>query len=227
MFNAEKLLGKIISETLGGSGSEKKRKRRKSNSLLDSLASGQGLMTAIGLGVGAYEILKQQKQKNPGISAGTSAPPSVPTGSTTNSAPPPLPGSSQTPPPVPSAGGEKETAESATADELARRMIQVMIAAAHADGTLDEAEEKAILDRLRGAELDGEEKMFLLDELHQPRSVEELTAGIVDSSTAKAMYMLAVAAIEVDTEDERSWLDELGAQLGLSSEVRRFIEEQG
>ncbi len=228
MFNAEKLLGKIISETLGGSSSGKKRKGGKGNSLLDSLASGQGLMTAIGLGVGAYEILKQQKQKNTGISAGTSAPPSIPTGSASNSAPPPLPGSSQaSPPPVPSAGGEEKTAEPATAEELARRMIQVMIAAAHADGTLDEAEEKAILDRLRGAELDGEEKMFLLDELHQPKSVEELTAGIVDSSTAKAMYMLAVAAIEVDTEAERSWLDGLGDKLGLSPEVRRFIEEQG
>ncbi|MCF6187209.1 MAG: tellurite resistance TerB family protein [Desulfobulbaceae bacterium] len=102
-----------------------------------------------------------------------------------------------------------------------------MIAAAHADGTLDEAEEKAILDRLCGVELDGEEKMFLLDELHQPKSVEELTTGIENSSTAKAMYMLAVAAIEVDTEAERAWLDGLGEQLGLSSEVRRFIEEQG
>ncbi len=228
MFNAEKLLGKIISETLGGSSSKKKRKGRKSNTLLDSLASGQGLMTAIGLGVGAYEILKQQKQKDTGISAGTSAPPSIPTGSNSSSAPPPLPGSTQaTPPPVPSAGGEEKAAGTVSGEELARRMIQVMIAAAHADGTLDETEEKAILDRLRGAELDGEEKMFLLDELHRPKSVEELTAGIEDSSTAKAMYMLAAAAIEVDTEAERSWLNGLGDKLGLSQEVRRFIEEQG
>ncbi len=227
MFNAEKLLGKIISETLGGSGSGKKRKGKKSNSLLDSLASGQGLMTAIGLGVGAYEILKQQQQKDTGISAGTSAPPPIPVGSASGSAPPPLPGSTQaTPPPVPSAGVEEKKAGAVSAEELARRMIQIMIAAAHADGTLDEAEEKAILDRLRGAELDGEEKMFLLDELHRPKSVEELTAGIEDSSTAKAMYMLAAAAIEVDTEAERSWLDGLGDKLGLSPEVRRFIEEQ-
>lgn len=227
MFNAEKLLGKIISETLGGSSSGKKRKGGKSNSLLDSLASGQGLMTAIGLGVGAYEILKQQKQKNTGISAGTSTPPSIPAGSAPNSTPPPLPGSTQaSPPPVPSSGVEEKAAGAVSAEELARRMIQVMIAAAHADGILDENEEKTILDRLRGAELDGEEKMFLLDELHRPKSVEALTAGIEDSSTAKAMYMLAAAAIEVDTEAERSWLNELGDKLGLSRAVRRFIEEQ-
>ena len=101
-----------------------------------------------------------------------------------------------------------------------------MIAAAHADGTLDETEEKAILDRLRGAELESEEKMFLIGELHQPKPLLELTAGIEDPSMRKTMYMLAVATIEVDTEEERNWLDELGRQLHISSEVRSFIEEQ-
>ncbi len=111
-------------------------------------------------------------------------------------------------------------------EELALRLIQVMIAAAHADGTLDESEEKAILDRLRGAELNSEEKMFLISELHQPKSLAELTAGIDDPSMRKTMYMLAVATIEVDTEAERSWLDALGDQLGISAEIRRFVEEQ-
>jgi uncharacterized membrane protein YebE (DUF533 family) len=46
-------------------------------------------------------------------------------------------------------------------------------------------------------------------------------------SLAKGMYMMAVAAIEIDTEAERNWLDELGMELGLSTEVRRFIEEHG
>jgi len=100
-----------------------------------------------------------------------------------------------------------------------------MIAAAHADGILDEAEEKAILDRLRGAELDSEEKMFLVNELHQPKPLSELTDGIDDPETAKTMYMLAVATIDTDTEAERIWLDELGTQLGISSEIRNFIEE--
>lgn len=231
MFNAEQLLGKILQETLG-SGSGKKKNRRGGNGLLDSLTSGSGLMTAIGLGVGAYEILKEQKKGTAGIAGKISTPPPVPgsTGSTGSEAPtPPSPGADSprsTPPPPPGAG-KNSAPGGLSADALARRMIQVMIAAAHADGTLDEAEEKAILDRLRGADLDGEEKMFLVDELHRPKSIDELTGGIEDRSTAEAMYMLAVAAIEVDTEAERSWLDELGARLGLSPEVKRFIEEQG
>ena len=60
MFNAEQLLGKIVGEVIGGSsgswGGGKK-------SMLSGLGSGSGLMTVIGLGVGAYEILKQQQEQ--------------------------------------------------------------------------------------------------------------------------------------------------------------------
>lgn len=218
MFNAEKLLGKIIKETLGGGTSGKS----KGDGLFDSLSSGQGLMTVIGLGVGAFEILKNQKAKSNEESHPTSTPPPIPSGhQTAGATPPPIPGAAPVPPPPPM-GSEKETD---SGQDLALRMIQVMIAAAHADGTLDESEEKAILDRLRGAELDSEEKTFLLNELHQPKPLSELTNGINDPATAKTMYMLAVATIEMDTEAERIWLDKLGTQLGISSEIRKFIEE--
>jgi uncharacterized membrane protein YebE (DUF533 family) len=212
MFNAEKLLGKIIKETLGG--------RTKSSGLLDSLTSGAGLMTVVGLGVGAFEILSAQKAQKSNASHSTPVPPPIGSGSKPT-APPPLPKTMQAPP-VPSEKSEKNT----EGEKLALRLIQVMIAAAHADGILDESEEKAILDHLRGAELDSEEKMFLLDELHRPKSLAELTSGIDNPSTAKTMYMLAAATVEVDTETEREWLNELARQLGITPEVRNFIEEQ-
>lgn len=215
MFNAEKLLEKIVKETLGGG--------KKGGGLLDSFSSGAGLMTIIGLGAGAFEILKDQKEQKSSESIAAPAPPAIPSGSQATGAPPPppLPGATQAPP-VPSAGGQEET----EGDDLALRLIQVMIAAAHADGTLDESEEKAILDRLRGAELNSEEKTFLLDELHQPKPLTELTHGIDDPSVAKTMYMLAVATIKVDTETERNWLNELADQLVITPEVRSLIEEQ-
>ncbi len=226
MFDAEKLLGKIVKETLGsGPGSSAKG----SGGLLDGLSSGQGLMTLIGLGVGAFEILKEQQRGAQTAGPGSPVPPPPPGGqSTPPPPPPPVPGQAPasssvppSPPPPSPAGGDGLDDQ-----ELALRMIRVMIAAAHADGVLDAAEEKAILDRLRGAGLSSEEKMFLLEELHSPRPVAELTRGIEDPSTARAMYLIAARAIEVDTESERQWLDELGEALGLSPEVRSFIEEQ-
>lgn len=232
MFNAEKLLGKIVGEVVGkGSGSWGSGNK----SMLGGLGSGGGLMTIIGLGVGAYEILKQQQQQK-SQSGGTSQPPFPPGSGMSGSStpPPPPPGRQTTSPPPPPPGGAPITQRSASAppsggpgdNELAVRLIQVMVAAAHADGTVDAQEERAVLDRLRGAELTQEEKMFLLNELHQPKTLAELTVGISDPSVAKTMYMLAVAAIEIDTEAERAWLNELAGQLGISREIQSFIEEQ-
>ena len=77
MFNPEKLLGKIVGEVVSTNGSwgKKGKKKKGSSSLLGGLASGGGLMTLIGLGVGAYEILKQQGQQ---AQAGGMPPPAPP-----------------------------------------------------------------------------------------------------------------------------------------------------
>lgn len=231
-MNIEKLLGKLLQETMGSGGGQfshsqsgyPKKHGSSTDSLLGSLTnqltSGKGLMTAIGLGVGAYEIFRtsgQQQTQPPANQNWNSAPSSSGMGI---SQPPPPPCPSQ--PPAPAA-----PAASATLDdqEMSRRLIRVMVAAAHADGTLDEAEEKAILDRLRSADLSQEEKMFLLEELHHPRPIAELAEGIRDLRLAQAVYAVALSAVVIDTEQERRWLDELGAALGLSAELRRFIEE--
>jgi uncharacterized membrane protein YebE (DUF533 family) len=231
MFNAEKLLGKIVGEVMG-SGS-------KGKNPLGSLGSGSGLLTMIGLGVGAYEILKQQGQQQPGginqpppppgggaFGGGRPAPPPPGSGAVPPP-PPPVPGASTAPPAVNPANPTQPASTNLSGSALATRLIQVMAAAAHADGVMDAEEEQAVLDKLRGAELSQEEKMFMLNELHQPKSMDELVDGITDPTIAKTMYMLAVATIEIDTEAERAWLNTLADRLGISPSMRTFIEEQG
>lgn len=227
MFDAEKLLGKVLHEVMGSSHSHKKHKK---SSLLQGLTSGAGLMTAIGLGIGAYEILKEKK---PPVSPsqGYGAPPPPPSTGPSPAwgkpaaGPPPPP-----PPPGPSpamATPPPGAVPSPVAQDLALRLLQVMIAAAHADGTLDEEEEKAILTRLKTVELTSEERLFFLDELHKPKSIAELTDGISDPTIAKTLYMVAVNAIAIDSPGERAWLDQLAAALSLSKAVQQFIEEEG
>lgn len=229
-MNIEKLLGNLLQEAMGSSGSQLRNTKgyhsgsaSATDSLLGSLTSqltsGKGLMTAIGLGVGAYEIFRssgQQTQQAP--------PPGAP--SNWNA---PGPGMSTPPPPPPASAPAPVAPQGALAiaddQAMARRLIQVMVAAAHADGTLDADEEKSILDRLRAANLSQEEKMFLLEELRHPRPITELTEGIRDLRLAQTLYAVALSAISVDTDSERQWLDELGSALGLSTEIRRFIEE--
>jgi uncharacterized membrane protein YebE (DUF533 family) len=229
MFDAEKLLGTIMREATGFG--KKSKKKGSGNTLVNSLKSGTGLMTAIGLGIGAYEILRSKSQSQPAdpahMPSALPAPPPVSGGSPFQQGPPPVPPPLQaTARQTPATAATVPTPTAATAQELAQRMIRVMIAAAHADGAMDEEEEQAVLARLKAENLSQEERMFLLNELHNPQPLAELTAGIDDPSTAKAIYMLAVSAVAIDTEAERRWFDELATRLGLSRGVQSFIEEQ-
>ena len=190
--------------------------------------------------MGAYEILKQQGQQ---AQAGGMPPPAPPGAGTTGGPPPPPPPAAAAPPPPPTTGSVPVSPPVAPAAgpaaapvaavppgadsaELAVRMLQAMVAAAHADGVMDEAEERAVLDRLRGADLSQEEKLFLVDELHRPKPIEELAAGITDLAVARTLYLLAATAVAIDTEAERAWFDRLARQLGLSREMQAFLEEQ-
>ncbi len=237
MINTEKLLGKVLGEITGsGYGNKGKKKKKKGfDAVTDQLTSGKGLMTIIGLGVGAFEIYRQQQgQKQTAIPgnrppSGYQIPPTPPASG--NAAPPPPPPAAPTaspgPPPVPKTEPVSPPVSEQERQDLSLRMIQVMVAAAHADGSLDQEEEQKILDRLQGADLTGEETMFLLNELHNPKSIEQLVTEIHDPSIAKTMYMLAVTAIEIDTEEERAWLDQLADALGLSKGMQAFLEQQG
>ncbi len=266
-MDVEKLFSKLLHEVIGSGGNQFKKKHKKykkkhtykggdggyrqstssqhvskKSSLLDNLTgnltSGKGLLTAIGLGVGAYEIYRtgkqapqdqgtvgggtQYSQQATPVQAASPPPPPPPAGmpqeQTMNSVPPVTMSSPQTASvePLKTVLGEQD---------VARRLVQAMVGAAHADGMLDSEEEKAILDRLRAVDLAQEEKMFLLEELHHPRSIAELTQGVEDVRLGQAIYAVAASAVVIDTESERRWFDELGKALGLSSDICLFIEE--
>jgi uncharacterized membrane protein YebE (DUF533 family) len=224
MIDAEQLLGKVLSSAMQGRGKKKKKKRKKSDDLVGSLvgglSSGKGLLTAIGLGVGAYEILKQQSAKSSGGIA-----PSAPIPGSQPASPPPIPGQVR-PAAVPAPPQTAVSEITEAAQPLAIKLLLTMVAAAHADGRLDHLEERQILEKLQEQGLNQEEKAFLLRELHHPQSIEELTQGIDDPVVAQTMYSLAVSTIEVDTAEERQWLDTLASALGISPPMQQFIEQE-
>lgn len=242
-----------------GNGRRRGNKRKSDDllgGLLGGLTSGKGLVTAIGLGIGAFEILKNQSADSGGrVSGGErhaehsvpppirSQPPASPTSSATHRAgtppPPPIPetlpeqkqpSEKQIPPPPQTPHPQKterpSSAASKSAQQLALLLIQTMVAAAHADGQLDQAEEKRILEQIQSQGLSQEEKGFLLAQLHNPLSIQELTNSISNPTLAQTIYSLAVSTIIIDTEQERQWLNELASALSISDEMKRFIEEE-
>lgn len=233
MFNAEQMLGKMLSGVLDSG--KHSRGRGLGSSLASQLTSGAGLMTLVGLGVGAYEILKGQNTPT-----GTQPVPPSPLQGTIPTAPPPLPPiptqidpnfpvPAQPPPPNPFQASPSQETQGRSPIELngpalAFRMIQTMISAAHADGRIDTDEERNILEKLQEQGMSREEKQVLLQEMHNPKPIELLVDGISDPATAQMMYSVAALAIAIDTETERQWLDRLAQALHISPNMQRFLE---
>lgn len=103
------------------------------------------------------------------------------------------------------------------------RLVQAMIAAAHADGTLDSEERQRIMTEMKALSLNEEEEYFLLAEMDAPRPAAEIAQGIDDPRQKQALYLMALAAIVRDTLEEANFLIELGRRLGFDRDARRKL----
>lgn len=96
----------------------------------------------------------------------------------------------------------------------AKLMIRAMIQAAKADGEIDAAERKAILDHL--GEATDEEMDFVLAQLDAPVDAMALAQDTADQAKVQ-VYSAALMAIVVDTPAEAAYLAQLAQGLGLDA----------
>lgn len=222
MIDPGKLLGGLLGGSgalgnlgaLGGLGSAGK------NALPGKAALGMGLL---GVAMAAFEHFSEQKTQVAPSSAGATTmppafPPSVP-GSVPGSTPPPAPGSM--PPPAPGsvppvAAAPPFAGAQATAQADPVLLIRAMIAAANADGVLDDTERSRIFSQLEGVGLTEEEKDFLCTEFDAPWSLQNIAAAVSSPSVSAQVFTVSLLAVDVDTHAERDYLDSLRQAVGLS-----------
>jgi len=213
MFNPEKLLGGLL---MGGS-------RRRSG--LGSLISSGAALGLAGVAMEAVEHF-MDKSKPP---AASGSPPSVPPPLQTSapSQPPPAPGASTPPPPSgaavaapppppPSAPIGSESVDATEAGQEAVLLIRAMIAAANADGVVDEEERNRILKKLETFDLSAQEHSFIVKELLSPAGLEDIVAQVKSPEMAKMVYTVSLLAIEVDTDAERAYMNTMARRLSLN-----------
>jgi uncharacterized membrane protein YebE (DUF533 family) len=118
--------------------------------------------------------------------------------------------------------------ESATIeeDEAAQILVQVMIAAAQADGEITAAERQRILDELTQAGADEEERAFLQRELDKPLDLEAVFSRVRDLQMAEEAYTASLLTIEVDTPAEQQYLAYLATRLNLGAETVVQLHER-
>jgi uncharacterized membrane protein YebE (DUF533 family) len=217
MIDAAKLLGGLLNGSL--------------NSSIGNLGSqGRGILpgkAAIGMGIlgvaiAAFEHFSEQNK------AGHDAPYPESARPPGSAAPPPPPGQppvaagAPPPPPLPSC-----TSSSGQGQIDPVLLLRAMIAAAHSDGLLDDTEQGRITSRLERAGLSDEERDFLRQEFNAPRPLAEIAAAARSRADAEQIYAVSLLAVEVDTDAERAYLEELRRALGLypdeASDIARSV----
>jgi uncharacterized membrane protein YebE (DUF533 family) len=115
-------------------------------------------------------------------------------------------------------------ASSAQSNEFALVLIRAMIAAAKADGHIDDAERALILDKVKGADVTGEAAAFIERELSTPTDLDALVASAVTEAQRVELYAASRLTIEPDSRAERGYLDLLAGRLGLADALVDHIE---
>lgn len=200
--NPADLLSVVLRGTLGRSGRKRARRATKFLTGHKGFLSASTMIAAAGVAWGIYDTLKGQNQ---GVAGGPGVPP-VPQGQVP--VVPPMP-------PVPAA-------VEAALDPV-RRVIQLAVSAARADGQLNEQERALIVDRAREAGLEA----IVEAELAASRPLADIVRGVTDPAMKKELYVLAFTIIRADENvsgAERIYLAQLAHQLGLDPAAVQKLE---
>lgn len=110
---------------------------------------------------------------------------------------------------------EESDVRALTGPQSEKLALRAMIAAAKADGQIDQAEMQKIIGKISADDVTSEEKQFVLEEMAKPLDIAALAAEARDPAQAAQVYAASILAIDADTEQERAYLRELAAALGL------------
>ena len=243
------MLGGALGGAFGGSRGKKKRRGGFGLGGGNTAMKAQVGLGLLGVAFAAYEHYTQQRGGFAGANAphapqgagshgGSYAP--APTPAAVGAMPPPPPGARTVPPPPPPAGAGTNAAVGGAFGPDALRddpsgpkapptpgvdaivVMQAMIAAAAADGRIDDDERANILARARDAGVDADGLRFLETELASPKPLAAVVAA-TRREIADDVYAASVLAISLDTEAERAYLDQLAHALSIDASRRSEI----
>jgi uncharacterized membrane protein YebE (DUF533 family) len=117
--------------------------------------------------------------------------------------------------PAPAESPFGDTSDQDHDQQTALLMVRAMIAAASADGVVDDAERDQIVGSLEKSGLDVAAAKFLDEEFAKPMSVNALVESVTTPEIATQVYSAARLAINPDNPAEQQFLEQLAAGLEL------------
>ena len=117
-----------------------------------------------------------------------------------------------------------QTAQGAAGEMFTLSLVRIMIAAARADGHIDEAERAAILGKLKTSGMNEEVQSFIDNEISNPVDFDGLVASAVSEEQKVELYTAARLTIAPDSRAERGFLDMLAGRLNLPDALVDHID---
>ncbi len=105
-------------------------------------------------------------------------------------------------------------------------LVRAMVAAAYADGSLDDKERTDILARLDAAGVGPGERAAFEAELSAPKPITALCAEVNSPELAEQLYVVSLLSVSADTEAEKAHLRMLPVLLKLSPEAVQAIHQK-
>ena len=119
--------------------------------------------------------------------------------------------------------GEPQAKATAQQEEFAGVLLRALVQAAKADGRIDAGEKEELLKHM--GELDRTELDFVNMELAKPVDVSGLVRDVPSGSEAQ-VYMMSVMGIDLDTNKEAQYLQELSQALGMNASSVNAIHDR-
>jgi uncharacterized membrane protein YebE (DUF533 family) len=107
--------------------------------------------------------------------------------------------------------------------DVATLTIRAMINAAKADGRIDEKESERLLGKMREDGVTEEERSFVLQEIRKPMETDAIARDVPNPQVAAQIYAASLMAIDVDTDAERRYVQELAGKLGLNQQIVAYL----
>ncbi len=224
MFDPKKLLNDLLGSQVPGMGGTVRDKAGQATQLAKDNPLAAGALAAVLLGTGTGRAIGGSALKLGGLAAVASLAykayqnyqgGQAPAGST--GAQPEL-----LPPPA-NTGFDPAEAPQGEA-EFTLTLVRAMIAAARADGHIDDAERAKIADRLKLSGMDAEAEAYLVDELRKPVDLDAIVGAATTEAQRVELYTASRLAIEPETRAERGYLDMLAGRLKLPDALVDHIE---
>ncbi|WP_085698679.1 tellurite resistance TerB family protein [Pseudomonas sp. B26(2017)] len=112
-------------------------------------------------------------------------------------------------------------------EEHSHAVLRALIAAAKADGRIDESEKHLISSEIGRHTDDPNLQQWLDDEVAKPLNATEVAqAAQNDPAMAAEMYLASVMLVDDQQDAERNYLDELAAALQIDPQLQVHLEQQ-